>query len=458
MTFTSHLLGGRYRLERLLGQGGMSDVYHAVDEISGESVAVKVVRSGDPQLARRFAQEARALEGFDHPGLVGMSDTGVSDGQAYLVMELVAGPNLGAVLRQGALPTDRTASLGAGLADALAYAHARGVVHRDVKPGNILLHPDGRASLADFGIARLVDGTTMTLTGTAIGTASYMAPEQLEGKHVGPAADVWSLGIVLLECLTGRRVYTGTPSEVVGRRLAGPVPIHPELPVPWKLLLSGMLDHRPAQRLSAAETGALLRSAAFAAPWHPNDHPVDGSLERTQPHDLTALSAAPTLGPDSPLVADAAAAATAVRHDAPSTLGLGTAAPTEAERTAVVPPIDATSPPGGAPRHPAAADGSSPVWPLSLHSPLPSCSSRPAGARDPRTVDAHPTAPLLPHRLWLQRPPHPQPPRRRPQPLPPWLQHPKRWRPSTRRWPRASRTARSGRASATASRAWPSRR
>jgi len=118
-------------------------------------------------------------------------------------------------------------------------------VHRDVKPANILIGADGLARLTDFGIARLVDTSTLTLTGTMLGTATYMAPEQLENHAVGPSADVWSLGIVLLECLTGERVYAGTPSEVLARRMAGPVTLPDGLPVPWKLLLTGCSRPRP---------------------------------------------------------------------------------------------------------------------------------------------------------------------------------------------------------------------
>ena len=257
MVSVTELFAGRFRLGPLLGQGGMSDVYRAVDETSGETVAVKVVRSGDPELARRLAQEVRVHERMEHVGLVRLLDTGVADGQAYIVMELIEGATLAASLRAEPLGTRLTAKLGGILGSALAYVHAEGIVHRDVKPSNILLGADGRAVLGDFGIARLLDATTFTIDGTTIGTVSYMAPEQLEDHSVGPAADIWSLGIVLLECLTGRRVYEGTSSEIIARRLAAPVPLPADLPVPWKLLLSGMLDHRPEQRLDGGQVAAL---------------------------------------------------------------------------------------------------------------------------------------------------------------------------------------------------------
>src|SRR5487761_2031100 len=166
MTAIADVLGGHYRLDRFLGRGGMSDVLQATDLTSGEQVALKVVRSGDPEFARRLSREAKVLESFDHPGLVHLLDIGVTGDQAFLVMDLVDG-----------------------------------------------------ATLGDFGIARDDDATSHTVTGSTLGTVSYMAPEQLEDHQVGPEADVWSLGIVLLECLTGERAYRGTPSEVMARRI-----------------------------------------------------------------------------------------------------------------------------------------------------------------------------------------------------------------------------------------------
>jgi serine/threonine protein kinase len=286
----TEILGGRYCMGRLLGQGAMSEVFEAVDELTGRAVAVKVVRSGDPDLARRMAQEARALELVEHPGLVRLLDTGSTDSKAYLVMELIDGSTLAAALRQGSLSPERTAAIGATLAEALASVHDHAIVHRDVKPSNILMTADGEARLGDFGIARLLDASTLTVAGTTLGTAAYMAPEQLEDHQVGPGADIWSLGMVLLECLTGHRTYEGSPSEVVARRLAGPVPLPADLPVPWKLLLSGMLDHRPDQRLGGDEVAALLRTMPFRTPWARSLSPVTDRMDPTVPNDLTALA------------------------------------------------------------------------------------------------------------------------------------------------------------------------
>jgi serine/threonine protein kinase len=267
----------------------MSDVYEAVDERSGNSVALKIVRSGDPEFVRRLTQEARALERFVHPGLIRLLDTGLAGDDAYLVMQFVDGPTLAESLRKGPLSAPATAALGARMADTLAYVHEQRIVHRDVKPSNILQSASGDAWLGDFGIAQLHDATTLTAAGTALGTVVYMAPEQLEGGHVGPSADIWSLGIVLLECLTGRRVYQGSPSEIVASRMAGPVPVPKDLPVPWKLVLGGMLDIRPEQRLSGAQVATLLSTSVFATPWRASNSDDTERLTSVSPEDLTVL-------------------------------------------------------------------------------------------------------------------------------------------------------------------------
>lgn len=327
MTTRPELLAGRYRLGQLLGRGGMSDVYRALDERTGTAVAVKMVRSGDPELARRLAQEVRMMGRFEHPGLIRLLDTGVAGDQAYLVMELVEGPTLAERLREGPLTPKATAALGATLADALADVHRHGIVHRDIKPANVLLSEDGRPMLADFGIARLVDASSLTVAGTTLGTAAYMAPEQLEDHQVGPAADIWSLGMVLVECLTGRRLYQGTASEVVARRLAGPVPLPSALPVPWKVLLSGMLDHRPAERLSAAEAAGMLATGPLQAPWDPSGPPTE-DLAPTARHDLTALAPGGALaGAAAAGAAGAMAATTPIGRAAATALRPGPPAP-----------------------------------------------------------------------------------------------------------------------------------
>jgi eukaryotic-like serine/threonine-protein kinase len=319
----TELFAGRYRLEAILGQGGMSDVYEALDVRNDQRVAVKIVRFDDPALAQRLAQEARALGRVEHPGLVRMLDSGVSGTQAYLAMELIEGTTLAASMQGVPFGAPRTAALGAELAEALAHVHDQGIVHRDVKPSNILLTPDGRAHLGDFGIARFLDTSTMTIAGTTVGTAAYMAPEQLENNLVEPSADIWSLGMVLLECLIGRRIYEGSASEVLARRLAGPVPLPADLPVSWKLLLSGMLDHRPDQRLTGAEAGALMRSSAFQSPWAPS--PVSPDSTTSTQLDLTSLAASATstetLGGQTTIVSPVVLAAHAPHRRPPARRG-----------------------------------------------------------------------------------------------------------------------------------------
>lgn len=280
MLTTEDLLAGRFRLLGLLGQGATADVYDARDESTGEAVALKLVRSGDPEIARRFAQEARALARLKHPSIVRLLGTGHVDGHAYLVMERVDGVSLARQLRRGPLSSARVADLGAQVADALAYAHALGIVHRDVKPSNILLGSDGRARLGDFGVARLLDDATLTLAGTTVGTAAYMAPEQLDDNVVGAGADVWSLGAVLVEALTGRRAFEGPSPVVVARRLAGSIPAPRDLPACWRLLLDGMMDPRPTQRLDASAVGSIIRAPTFREEWTPGagDEPPETLL------------------------------------------------------------------------------------------------------------------------------------------------------------------------------------
>jgi serine/threonine protein kinase len=289
MSSAATLVDSRYRLGPLIARGGMSDVYRAVDEQTGAAVAVKVVRAGDPALARRMAREAQALESVDHPNLVRLLDSGLIDSQAYLVMTYVDGPTLGARLGVGPLEPGEAAAVGAAVADALDYIHARGIVHRDVKPANVLITATGQACLSDFGVARLADASTITLAGTTLGTVSYMAPEQLENHQVGPSADVWSLGVVLLESLTGRRVYTGSPSEVIARRLAEPDPVPAAIPEPWNALLSRMLVRSPEERPTAHEVGEQLRNPAYVAPWEPWGQPASPEGEDTAPLPASAV-------------------------------------------------------------------------------------------------------------------------------------------------------------------------
>ncbi|WP_308281926.1 serine/threonine-protein kinase [Pseudonocardia oceani] len=214
------VLGGRYRLEGLLGSGGMADVHRAEDLRLNRPVAVKVFRPGtDPDGERRFAEEARTLAGLRHPGLVAVHDYAVEHGRAYLVMELVDGPTLARELTREPYDAESATRVGLELAQVLAYVHGEGVVHRDVKPSNVLVDRDGRMRLADFGIARLVGNSGLTSADLAVGTVAYLAPEQVRGEAVGPPADVYALGLLLLEALRGRRVYDGDDRTAAEQRL-----------------------------------------------------------------------------------------------------------------------------------------------------------------------------------------------------------------------------------------------
>ncbi|GAA5024238.1 hypothetical protein GCM10025734_82490 [Kitasatospora paranensis] len=229
------LFAQRYRVCALLGRGGGADVLHAVDERLDREVALKVFRpDASADTARRFGTEARLLARLRHPGLIEVYDYGVVADRPYLALELVRGLTLAAVLRSEPLQAHQVRRLGCDLAAALAFVHSHGVVHRDVKPSNVLIGTDGRARLADFGAARLLgessapDDEALTGTGLIVGTPAYLAPEQIRGQGALAPADVYALGLLLIECLTGHREYTGAPIEAAAARLHRP----PFVPLP----------------------------------------------------------------------------------------------------------------------------------------------------------------------------------------------------------------------------------
>jgi serine/threonine protein kinase len=268
------LLGNRYRLGERIAAGGMGSVYRAVDETLGRQVAVKVLRrelADDPTFLERFRREARAAAVVSHPGVAGVYDYGELGGQPFIVMELVEGETLAErIAARGRLPWPAAFAIGEQVARALAAAGAHGLVHRDVKPANILLGADGRAKVTDFGIAKAAASATLTRTGMVLGSANYVAPEQAQGDHVGPAADQYSLGCVLFEAVTGETPYRGSnPVAIATQHVSAPVPDprehRPDLPAAAADLIRRALAKEPERRFATA-TAMADALAAVAAP------------------------------------------------------------------------------------------------------------------------------------------------------------------------------------------------
>jgi uncharacterized membrane protein YgcG len=254
-------LADRYELRALLAAGGMGQVWRAHDQLLGRPVAVKVLRSeytGDPLFLARFRAEAQHAAALSHPNIAAVYDYGEEktiDGSgehlAYLVMELVEGESLSTLLaRSGALGSDRTLDLLRQTASALAVAHEAGVVHRDVKPGNVLVRWDGTVKITDFGIAWSAGSVPLTQTGQVIGTASYLSPEQAAGAHASAASDVYALGMVGYECLAGHRAFDGDNSVTIALRHLRdvPEPLSDDVPAGLRTLIERATVKDPAQR------------------------------------------------------------------------------------------------------------------------------------------------------------------------------------------------------------------
>ncbi|MEJ2867039.1 serine/threonine-protein kinase [Actinomycetospora sp. OC33-EN08] len=313
------VVGGRYTVGDLIGRGGAADVYRARDELLGRDVAIKMFGAGGEVVAAANAEassgapsgapsegpdaadepadgarygpgsgsaprassppaelvgdleegsdarnrrEVLTLAALSHPGLVTVYDVGDDRGRAYFVMQLIEGDTLAQRIRRGPLPLGDVVALGAALADALGYVHRRGVVHRDVKPGNVLLDAEGRAHLSDFGIAAVRDAAPVTAAGMVIGTASYLSPEQVRGESVTPAVDVYALGLVLIECLTGRREYPGNALEAAVARLHRRPAVPSQLPDSLRTLLVAMTADEPGARPDADEVLAVMRTVS----------------------------------------------------------------------------------------------------------------------------------------------------------------------------------------------------
>ncbi|OZB88854.1 MAG: serine/threonine protein kinase, partial [Microbacterium sp. 14-71-5] len=273
--------GGRYELQSRIAIGGMGEVWEATDHVIGRTVAIKILKDeymGDPGFLERFRAEARHAALVNHEGIASVFDYGEENGSAYLVMELVPGEALSTIIeREGSLSADKTLDIVAQTASALQAAHAAGLVHRDIKPGNLLITPDGRVKITDFGIARIADQVPLTATGQVMGTVQYLSPEQASGHAASPATDIYSLGIVAYECLAGKRPFTGESQVAIAMAQINdtPPPLPATVPQPVQNLVMAMIAKKPADRPSSAATVARaaqalrrgdLNSAAIAVP------------------------------------------------------------------------------------------------------------------------------------------------------------------------------------------------
>jgi serine/threonine protein kinase len=321
---TGELLDGRYLLDSRIGSGGMGVVYRARDETLGRTVAVKIFRDSAGEAARTTS-ETRLLASLNHSSLVTLFDARIGETEPnYLVMEHVDGPTLRDRITEGPLTPEEAAVMARDLAEALHVVHGAGVVHRDIKPSNILLrrsHVPGeryRAKLADFGIAYLIDSTRLTTPGTLIGTAAYLSPEQVQGAEPAPASDIYALGLVLVEALTGQRAYpqTGTHEAALARLTRDP-----EIPgaygYAWRSLLTAMTARDPAERPSAIDVVVAARHLGEPSP-------LDATAQLELPTER--MPSAGAVGSADAAAAAAAAAAASASASASATSAEGTAA------------------------------------------------------------------------------------------------------------------------------------
>ena len=299
-------LGGRYRLDERIAGGGMGDVWRGTDEVLGRTVAVKILLPAlldEPGFAERFRGEARTMATINHPGVVDVYDYGSDQQLAFLVMEYVEGDALSRTLsRVGRLTPARTMALVAQAADALQAAHANGIVHRDVKPGNLLVRPNGTLVLTDFGIARSDMVGQLTMAGSVLGTASYISPEQASGSVATAASDVYALGVVAYQCLSGHRPFDGsTPIEIAMKHVRDtPRPLPADIPPAVRAIVDRALAKDPAARWATASAMAAVARQAASSLATSAQQPVrtNGSVSPApnRPQSSAPMSGAPASG------------------------------------------------------------------------------------------------------------------------------------------------------------------
>lgn len=257
--------GGRYELQSRIAIGGMGEVWQATDLVIGRLVAIKILKDeylGDPGFLERFRAEARHAALVNHEGIANVYDYGEEEGSAYLVMELVPGEPLSTVIeREKTLSIDKVLDIMAQTAAALQAAHSAGLVHRDIKPGNMLITPEGRVKITDFGIARIADQVPLTATGQVMGTVQYLSPEQASGHPASPSTDIYSLGIVAYECLAGKRPFTGESQVAIAMAQINeePPPLPETIAEPVRNLVYSCIAKKPADRPASAAN--LARAA-----------------------------------------------------------------------------------------------------------------------------------------------------------------------------------------------------
>jgi len=256
------LIADRYRVDHLIGEGGVALVYRGTDETLDRRVAIKVLRPGlsDRQdVVARFRREAHDAAKLNHPNVVQIYDTGVDDGRYYIVMEYLPELNLKEIIKRYApLPLDKVVEVGTACCDALSFAHRQGLVHRDVKPANVLFTDDGRAKLSDFGIAAAAGEAGLTEDGKVLGSAHYISPEQAQGAPAGSLSDIYSLGVTLYEAMTGRLPFDGeTAADIAAQHLRetppSPRSVNPEIPPAAEFLIMKAMSRDPQRRYRSAE-------------------------------------------------------------------------------------------------------------------------------------------------------------------------------------------------------------